>query len=73
VIKGVSVVYLHSAHGEELASWYSEKLGLQIKAAYPGWTEFGMARGSRFAVDHTVSWTNIVIRPEKVSCAVVLW
>lgn len=51
MIKGVSVVYIHSAFGGKLADWYSEKLGLKLKAQFPGWTEFEMESGCRFAID----------------------
>lgn len=53
MIKSLSVAYVHSPHGRELADWYSKTLGMEITAEYPGWTEFGMEQGSRFAVDHT--------------------
>jgi len=53
MIKQLSVAYVHSPHGERLAEWYATTLGIPIAAEYPGWTEFHMARGSHFAVDHT--------------------
>jgi hypothetical protein len=53
MIKQLSVAYVHSPHGKHLAEWYSTTLGITVAAEYPGWTEFGMAGGSRFAVDHT--------------------
>ena len=62
MIKSISVVYLHSAHGEELSNWYTEKLGLVVKAAFPGWTEFAMPGGSRFAIDHTGFPSSVVQR-----------
>ena len=52
MIKGISVVYLHSSHGEKLSNRYAETLGLPIKATSPGWTEFELMRGSRFGIDH---------------------
>jgi hypothetical protein len=30
-------------------------LGIPIEAEYPGWTEFNLPAGSRFAVDHVTS------------------
>jgi hypothetical protein len=63
VIKGISVVYLHSAHGDKLANWYSAKLGLPVKATFPGWTEFDVGdRGSRFAIDHIDFPSSVVQR-----------
>jgi len=62
MIKGISVVYLHSPHGEKLSKWYSEKLGLPVKAAFPGWTEFEMEGGSRFAIDHIDFPSSVVQR-----------
>ncbi len=53
MIKQLSVAYLHSPHGRQLADWYSATLGIPITAEHPGWTEFKMKHGSRFAVDHT--------------------
>lgn len=53
MIKQLSVAYFHSAHGRQLADWYSATLGIAIGAEYPGWTEFKMEHGSRVAVDHT--------------------
>jgi predicted enzyme related to lactoylglutathione lyase len=53
MIKGISVVYLHSPHGEALADWYSEALGVPVTATHPGWIELGMPSGSRFAIDVT--------------------
>jgi hypothetical protein len=53
MIKQLSVAYIHSADGRRLADWYSTTLGIAISAEFPGWTEFDMGRGSRFAVDHT--------------------
>lgn len=53
MIRGLSVAYVHSPHGDKLAEWYSKILGLPVKGSFPGWTEFGLDSGSRFAVDHT--------------------
>ena len=53
MIQGVGVVYIHSPHGEKLSEWYSRTLGLPVEASFPGWTEFRMGAGPRFAVDHT--------------------
>ena len=53
MIKGIGVTYIHSPHGEELAGWYEETLGIRIKSQFPGWTELEMNQGSRFAIDHT--------------------
>jgi predicted enzyme related to lactoylglutathione lyase len=52
MIKGISVVYLHSTQGERLSAWYSEVLGLSLRTSMAGWTEFQMPQGPRFAVDH---------------------
>jgi hypothetical protein len=60
MIKGLSVAYIHSAHGDRLADWYSKTLGLGVQASFPGWTEFAMGAGSRFAVDHTAFPRSIV-------------
>jgi hypothetical protein len=60
MIKQLSVAYIHSGHGKELAEWYSMKLGIAITAEYPGWTEFEMSQGSRFAVDHTTYPRSVV-------------
>jgi catechol 2,3-dioxygenase-like lactoylglutathione lyase family enzyme len=53
MIQGLSVAYIHSAHGEQLADWYSKTLGLPVADRFPGWTEFKMGSGSRFAIDRT--------------------
>src|SRR2546425_2777948 len=55
MIKGIGVTSIHSPHGEKLADWYSKTLGIPIDATFPGWTEFKMSEGSRFAIDHTSS------------------
>jgi len=51
MIQGLSVVYIHSPAGEKLSEWYSKSLGLPVSASFPGWTEFQMKSGSRFAID----------------------
>jgi hypothetical protein len=53
MIKQLSVAYMHSPHGRELADWYAKTLGMKFAAEHPGWTEFAMEQGSRVAVDHT--------------------
>ena len=53
MIKQLSVAYVHSPHGRQLADWYAKTLGISIAAEHPGWTEFDLSTGSRFAVDHT--------------------
>ncbi|HLY73079.1 MAG TPA: VOC family protein [Planctomycetota bacterium] len=53
VIKGLSVAYIHSAYGDKLSEWYTKTLGLKVDATFPGWTEFKMGTGSRFAIDST--------------------
>ena len=53
MIKGLSVAYIHSPHGQELSNWYSATMGLGVAAPYPGWTEFSMTSGSRFAIDQS--------------------
>lgn len=60
MIKGLSVAYLHSSQGARLVDWYSKTLGLEVSASFPGWTEFAMAQGSRFAVDHTTEPRSVV-------------
>ena len=62
MIKSISVVYLHSSHGSQLAGWYSDKLGLPVKAAFPGWTEFELEGGSRFAIDYIGFPSSVVQR-----------
>ena len=53
MIQGLSVAYIHSPNGGTLSEWYSKTLGLPVGASFPGWTEFKMASGSRFAIDGT--------------------
>lgn len=65
MIKGLSVAYLHSPHGEKLAEWYSKTLGLGVEKSFPGWTEFKMGSGSRFAVD-TTSFPRSVVEKQAV-------
>ncbi|HZE97879.1 MAG TPA: VOC family protein [Planctomycetota bacterium] len=65
MIKGLSVAYLHSPHGDKLADWYTKTLGLDVQASYPGWTEFKMGLGSRFAVDQT-SFPRSVVEKQPV-------
>ena len=60
MIKGLSVAYLHSPHVDKLSEWYSTMLGLKIGENFPGWTEFKMHAGSRFAVDHTAFPRSVV-------------
>ena len=52
MIKGLSVAYFHSPHGEQLAEWYTKTLGFPVKSSFPGWTEFATGSGSRVAVAH---------------------
>lgn len=65
MIEGLSVAYIHSSHGKELAEWYSTTLGLGISASFPGWTEFSMVSGSRFAIDHS-SFPKSVVEKQPV-------
>ena len=65
MIKGLSVAYVHSPHGDRLADWYSKTLGLPVQASFPGWTEFKMGSGSRFAVDQT-SFPRSVVEKQPV-------
>jgi len=65
VINGLSVAYIHSAHGEKLSEWYSKTLGLKIEGSFPGWTEFKMGAGSRFAIDST-SFPKSVIEKQPI-------
>jgi catechol 2,3-dioxygenase-like lactoylglutathione lyase family enzyme len=65
VIQGLSVAYLHSAHGDRLAEWYTKTLGLPVQASFPGWTEFQLPSGSRFAVDQT-SFPRSVVEKQPV-------
>jgi predicted enzyme related to lactoylglutathione lyase len=71
MIKGLSVAYIHSAHGEKLAEWYSKTLGLTVGASFTGWTEFKMASGSRFAVDHT-SFPKSVVEKQAIVLSFVV-
>lgn len=65
MIQGLSVAYLHSSHGDKLAEWYTKTLGLPVQASFPGWTEFRLASGSRFAVDQT-SFPRSVVEKQPV-------
>jgi len=65
MIQGLGVAYLHSPHGDKLADWYVKTLGLPVKASFPGWTEFLMGSGSRFAVGHT-SFPRSVVEKQSV-------
>jgi catechol 2,3-dioxygenase-like lactoylglutathione lyase family enzyme len=60
MIDGIAVAFVHSPHGEGLAQWYSETLGLPVMASFPNWKEFKMADGSRFAVDVTTFPRSVV-------------
>ena len=60
MIQGLSVASLHSPHGDKLAEGYSKTLGLPVQASFPGWTEFKMGSGSRFAVDQTAFPRSVV-------------
>lgn len=65
MIKRLGVAYIHSPFGEKLAEWYSQTLGLPIEARFPGWTEFGMSAGSRFAIDH-ISFPSSVVQKQSI-------
>lgn len=60
MIQGLSVAYLHSPEGGKLSEWYSKTLGLSVSASFPGWTEFQMKSGSRFAVAGTAHPRSVV-------------
>lgn len=61
-VKGVGVVYIHSAFGSDLTKWYSSTMDLPIKAEFPGWTEFEMEDGTRFGIDHIAFPSSVVQR-----------
>jgi len=66
VIRGVDVVYLHSPHGDELATWFADTLGIPTKASFPGWRELDVGEeGSRLGIDVT-SYPRSVVEKQAV-------
>jgi hypothetical protein len=59
MIEGIDVVFLHSPNNE-LASWYSEMLGLEKVVADGPWTEYQTEGATRFAVEHVDSPQSLV-------------
>lgn len=39
IVKVLSVAYIHSANGQNLAEWYAKTLGITVKTQFPGWTQ----------------------------------
>lgn len=52
MIKGIDVVYVHSAH-PALGDWYAEILGMSKGYGDAHWQAFQTEEGARFAVDYT--------------------
>lgn len=65
MIRGIDVAYLHSPHGDELATWFGETLGIQTSASFPGWRELDVGEGSRLGIDVT-SFPRSVVEKQAV-------